>query len=121
MPEDREERREDRRDDRRDRDDRDRFDRDRDDRFDRDRDRERFIVRFECRPRFGDIRERVETIKRSPPDDAFEYLRTIIEAAFQEGRACGHLEECRCIAEVLESESCCEHRQRRHKCCGDRW
>ena len=73
----------------------DRDDRRRDgrDRFDDDERR-----RMRCRPHFGDIVERIEILKRVPPDDAIEVLKTIIEAAFFAGVACGCC-ECGCREE----------------------
>lgn len=58
--------------------------------------------RERCRPHFGDIVERIEILKRVPPDDAIEVLKTIIEAAFFAGVACGC---CEC--------GCCEEREER--------
>ena len=60
--------------------------------------------RERCRPHFGDIVERVEILKRVPPDDAIEVLKTIIEAAFFSGVACGC---CEC--------GCCEEREERRE------
>ena len=63
------------------------------DRDDRDDDRRK----MKCRPHFGDIAERVEIIKRAPPDDAREVLMTIIESAYYAGVACGCCEcQCKC-------------------------
>lgn len=79
----------------------------RDDRRDEDDDRER----ERCRPPYGNLHERVETIKRAPPDDSREYLRTIIRGAFDAGRVCGMEEECECIARLLRAEHCCRRRE----------
>jgi hypothetical protein len=65
---------------------------------DREERRGRFRERDErhrCRPHYGDIVERVEILKRVPPDDAIEVLRTIIDSAFFEGVACGCM-ACEC-------------------------
>ena len=71
---------------------------DRDERRGRDRDRDDERRRERCRPHFGDIVERIEILKRVPPDDAIEVLKTIIEAAFFSGVACGCC-ECGCREE----------------------
>ena len=59
--------------------------------------------RDRCRPHFGDIDERVEILKRVPHDDAEEVLKTIIEAAFYAGVACGCC-ECGCHREEREED-----------------
>ena len=72
----------------------------RDDRRDRDErdDRRRRDERERCRPHYGDIVERVEIIKRVPPDDGIEVLKTIIDAAFFAGVACACM-RCECERE----------------------
>ena len=76
---------------------------DRDERRRGDRDDERERRRERCRPHFGDIVERVEILKKVPVDDAIEVLKTIIEAAFFAGVACGCC-ECGCHCEEHERE-----------------
>jgi hypothetical protein len=69
---------------------------DRIDRGDRDeRNRRREHGHHRCRPFYGDLRDRIEIIKRSDEDEAKEALRTIIEAAFYQGVACCCM-ECKC-------------------------
>jgi hypothetical protein len=63
-------------------------------RDDRDRDRDH-REHHRCRPFFGNLRDRIELIKRSDDDEAREVLRTIIEAAFYQGVACCCM-ECKC-------------------------
>jgi hypothetical protein len=54
-----------------------------------------------CKPFYGDVHERIEIIKKLHGDDAREFLRTIIEAAFYQGVACGCM-ECHCEEEERE-------------------
>ena len=50
-----------------------------------------------CRPHYGDIEDRLEILRRPDRDEAVEALRTIIDAAFFAGVACGCCEcGCRC-------------------------
>lgn len=63
-------------------------------------------------PHFGNLHERVETLKRVPPDDAVEYLKTIIESAFREGHIEGQEEGCRCATKLARAMCCCRRRDR---------
>jgi hypothetical protein len=83
----------------------------RDDRERRDRDRRR-EHEHRCRPHYGDICERIEIIKRVPPDDAIEVLKTIIDAAFFQGAACACM-ECECEHEEHERRD--DDRRRRFR------
>jgi hypothetical protein len=86
---------------RREREDRDRGD---DRRFRDDRDR--------CKPHYGDIVERIEILKRVPPDDAIEILKTIIDAAFYAGATCACM-RCECEHEEREEDRFDRRRGRR--------
>jgi hypothetical protein len=65
-----------------------------DDRRDRDDD-DHHRRHHRCKPFYGDLRDRIELIKKSDEDEAKEALRTIIEAAFYQGVACCCM-ECKC-------------------------
>ena len=87
--------------------------RDDDDRRDDDR-------RRRCWPHFGNLHERVEVIKRTPPDDAREFLRTIILLAFFEGVNCGREEECECMVRWLRAHCCCKRHEHHEEWWRDR-
>lgn len=75
------------------------------DRDERDRDER------EERPHFGNLHERIETLKRIPADDAVEYLKTIIESAFREGFIEGEERMCHCAATIVRATCCCRRRE----------
>jgi hypothetical protein len=60
----------------------------------------------ECCPPLNNLRDKVEIIRRGDPDDAMDFLRTIISEAYYKGECCGREKQCHCITEVLRLQCC---------------
>lgn len=63
------------------------------------------------RPHLGNLRERLEALRRIPVEDAIGLLRVYLQLAFREGEIDGRDDECQCIARILRAENCCRRRR----------